>query len=573
MIDAAFRFLVFLIAAAGLLAVNLFVLRAIGTIWLDKGATIVPFKVVGGDQSLGPAMASLLQARLAELQRQLQQVQLGLTQSQAASCPAEPAKTVTEEHGEAGKLPPPTPVIRLISVPVATALFQPIDLSLNVGGVDVGSLLGWMQRTMTSSRVMQFTVSFADKEAVIAGDLAPLTGKKVGLWLETKQATPPQIADLLAHKLIAASSNDANLAALNAQDFQKFTRTLSAVAELNQRAARGASVRKEFSDQVPGLVDLTRAAPRWIDLIYFAANVAENAGDNSQALVLYERLRTELSRTSAGAQTRASVTAEEVKSKLEGLRSAPPTGFFDDLAPRLLSPTGLFEFGSNDPAKMYGSVSTRGIGGTDIQFGLASWSLRRGTLTPLLLKMRDTNPQRFYELIGSGAEGIDSLLSCDPKAAAAFIAQAVQGGHLDPDWQLRFARLGAEPEFQRVQVVTLEPFFRRAIRLADQWGLRSEQGLSQMFDLVFFRGSMPKRASEAVTAAIEKFREDEHREPNERDRMKLIAEALAESLPGTLPSQFPRMRELYFADPTKSNRGGIPSLEELGLGQKAFRAT
>jgi hypothetical protein len=74
MIDAVLRFVTFLMVAAALLAVNLFVVRSIGKIWFERGATIMPFKIIGGDQVDGPAMATLLEARFGELQRQLKEV-------------------------------------------------------------------------------------------------------------------------------------------------------------------------------------------------------------------------------------------------------------------------------------------------------------------------------------------------------------------------------------------------------------------------------------------------------------------------------------------------------------------
>jgi hypothetical protein len=575
MIDTALRFLTLLIVAAALLAVNLFAVRSVGKIWFDRGATITPFKIIGGDQALGPAMATLLQARLAELQRQLKHVQLGLTQParEPPSCARVPGKISSEEHEEDGKPPAPIPTIQLVSARGSTALFEPIDLSVSVGGVDVGSILGWVQRTVISSRVIQFTASFASEEAVVAGDIAPLTGKEETVWLETKQVTPPQIADLLAHKLIAASADDDNIAALSAESFQKLTRSLSVIAELNQRAARGASVGKELSRQLPDLMDLVQVAPHWLNLLYFVASVAESAGDNSRALILYERLRTDLSPPLASADQKTSVGYEQVDLKVKDLRSAPPTGFFDEVAPRILSVTGQFEFGSTtEPARMYGSVLVPRWS-EDIEFGFAFWSLKRGNLAPLLRRMRETNPQRFYEIVGPGAEEIDSLLGCDANRGEAFIAQTVRDHKLDKEWQSYFARLGAEPEFQKVQVATLEPFFRRAIGLADQLGLRSEQGLAQMFDWVFLRGAIPKKTSDAIATRIQRFRGEEHRDPDELDRMKLIAEVLADSLAANQVNAFTRTRILYFADPTKSNTTRFPSLESLGLRQNAFRKT
>ena len=173
--------------------------------------------------------------------------------------------------------------------------------------------------------------------------------------------------------------------------------------------------------------------------------------------------------------------------------------------------------------------------------------------------MRETNPQRFYEIVGLGAEEIDSVLGCDAKAAEAFIAHTVRDRRLDTDWRSRFRQLGAEPEFQKVQVATLTPFFRAAIGLADQFRLRSEQGLAQMFDWVFIRGPrIPKKPSDEIEEQIQKFREEQRREPDEQDRMKLIAGVLADSLPANLPGlESVRSRIRYFGDPMKKQQSWV----------------
>src|SRR5262249_52781198 len=144
------------------------------------------------DDSMGAALAMMLQARLEALVGQLDSVQDGLAKSGTASA----AETDVTRVGD----------VRLWAQNVAlhTGLLRPVDLKLSVGGVDVGVVLPWIQRRLSSRRTLHFTVYTNDAGAQVFGSVAALRLKGDALRLAVaanagKSPSFDAIVDRLAH--------------------------------------------------------------------------------------------------------------------------------------------------------------------------------------------------------------------------------------------------------------------------------------------------------------------------------------------------------------------------------------
>jgi len=261
-----------------------------------------------------------------------------------------------------------------------------------------------------------------------------------------------------------------------------------------------------------------------------------------------------------------------VAAKIKELRTALPEGFLTGLGRRIIALTGLFEFGSDSPEKLFGTV----LGdprGDDISFGVASWNFRTGTLAPLLLEFQRTDPRRFGELLAEGASEIDAVLAGDRDAGLAF-ARRIQENKfkIAEPWRSRFEALGPEPKFQDVQVRTLEPFFRRAVALADEYGLRSERGLALCFNVIFVQGGVRGKARDQINAAFTAFAQEHRREPGEVERMRILANAVTESW--RMSRDFIRViraRYLLIANGSGPGPRGAIDLNERGIGLADFR--
>jgi hypothetical protein len=95
-----------------------------------------------GDDELGKALAQMLQARVQSLFQELRDAQQGFTANVRA---AAVAKSVREA---------PIADVRILTHVVAlqTSLLQSVDMKLSVAGVDVGGMLPWLQRRLSSRR-------------------------------------------------------------------------------------------------------------------------------------------------------------------------------------------------------------------------------------------------------------------------------------------------------------------------------------------------------------------------------------------------------------------------------------
>ncbi len=129
---------------------------------------IVPLTVIDSqgktNDELGKALAQMLNARLQSLSYELQDAQSAFTTDVRASAfPQEAA-------------PAPVGDVRLWTQAVAlqTALLQPIDLKLSVGGVDVGGIIPSVQHWLRSDRMLHLTLYAQETDVQVFGSLAAL---------------------------------------------------------------------------------------------------------------------------------------------------------------------------------------------------------------------------------------------------------------------------------------------------------------------------------------------------------------------------------------------------------------
>jgi hypothetical protein len=47
---------------------------------------------------------------------------------------------------------------------IPTAVFQPVNIDVKVGGVEVGGVFAWLQRTVVKPKTLTFTVYIGDAE-------------------------------------------------------------------------------------------------------------------------------------------------------------------------------------------------------------------------------------------------------------------------------------------------------------------------------------------------------------------------------------------------------------------------
>jgi hypothetical protein len=295
MLDNAVRISVLLLSGVTLALVLSAYLRFCFQEILGTGEIVIdPITVIDDagkkDDSIGAALALMLQARLESLVAQLDSVQGALKKSGTASA----AEADVSRVGD----------VRLWTQNVAlhTGLLRPVDLKLSVGGVDVGLVLPWIQRSLSSRRTLHFTVYTNDTGAQVFGSVAALRlkGDAVRLVIAANAGKSPSfdaIVDRLAHEIIRrrlAGDSSNRVALLSVPEFETLTAIMVSAADSNKRSVRGLPVQNDFAELVPRITALADGVPDWPELSYFAAWIADKARDAATATKYYQHIAARL---------------------------------------------------------------------------------------------------------------------------------------------------------------------------------------------------------------------------------------------------------------------------------------
>jgi hypothetical protein len=241
-----------------------------------------------GDDELGMALAQMLQARLSSLAGELRDAQAGLTTDVHASA-LKDARSVALVGD-----------VRLWTQTVAlqTGLLQPVDVKLSVAGVDVGGLVPWMQRWLTSRRTLHFTIYFHSDGVEIFGSVRALRLPDDALRLtvsgaEAKAPSLVTIVDQLAHEILRrylAQDKTNRIELLDSAEFISLADVLVNAAQINRMAIRGRPTSDEFAKLVKPAAALADKVPNWPELGYLAARIADSGRDSANALLYYRRV-------------------------------------------------------------------------------------------------------------------------------------------------------------------------------------------------------------------------------------------------------------------------------------------
>ena len=191
----------FIAAGFVLLACNVWFVSAVFHAVTGGDLVIAPVKVVGGTGNTsaeGETLARLIIARLHTREWELQQSQSSLKDETAGQAGERGGRGAVVPHGvTAGILGTPKTAV------LNAQLFEPTNIDVKVGGVDVGGLLPSMQRWFAQDRTLSFAVAWEGKSAIVAGNIDALgLGKTKPLWMTIDDATEKSIADAIALALI-----------------------------------------------------------------------------------------------------------------------------------------------------------------------------------------------------------------------------------------------------------------------------------------------------------------------------------------------------------------------------------
>jgi hypothetical protein len=345
--DNLFRLVTYLIIGAVLLYGNIWCLRTLRAAFQSNEYVIMPIKLIGQedkDGARGIGLAVMLQARLKQIEGEIADAQQQFSATQSK-------KPVTPRSLPGVNAVRFIPLINAETVRLPTSLLEPANINVTVGGVQVGGVVLWIQNLLVRQRTLSFTFYLVDaNKTIVAGDAKPLSGTDNGaIWFEARGSQDKVISELSYELLLKHLTNDNGKridSFLSRAEFQIFADALVQAAKLNGEDAIATVPRRdEFGAIFQKIWPVaSKHASGWPEFGYFAANLAESAGDNEKAAQLYADFKEAASTPGASANVIALIKDGTVDRKIASL-SASPTG-----PPE---PNGRFDY----PVTMAGSTA------------------------------------------------------------------------------------------------------------------------------------------------------------------------------------------------------------------------
>jgi hypothetical protein len=216
---------------------------------------------------------------------------------------------------------------------------------------------------------------------------------------------------------------------------------------------------------------------------------------------------------------------------------------------------------------------TGNFDGQGLSFGLMNFTIKAGSLIPLLLEFINRYPDRFlaaFEIDAARFREIMVATKPDPSNPKRrirdvgrqmefvnhemnAIPREAKGNKIIEPWKTYFDRLENDPEFQKIQVKAVRRALDRARYWYDYFGFKTERGFAFMFDLVSSHGGAWLNASKfhgRRIALLRKLLADKQAKLGrenltELEKMEAIANMIAD-VSSTKWREMVRKRKLWF---------------------------
>src|SRR5215831_20385166 len=146
--------------------------------------------------------------------------------------------------------------------------------------------------------------------------------------------------------------------------------------------------------------------------------------------------------------------------------------------------------------------------GQGLSFGLLNFTIKAGSLIPLLQEFINKYPSRFSAAFGKDADRFKEIVFAtkpdpahpkqrirDVGRQMAFvnnqmnaIPHEAKGNRIIEPWRTYFRRLEEDPEFKKIQVKAVRGALDHARDWFKKFGFKTERGFAFMFDLVSSHG-------------------------------------------------------------------------------------
>jgi len=260
-----------------------------------RGAVVIPPLTVAGPHNAetdgrGEALARMLQTRLQQIEHDLVASQDLLVRGRDAVTPSGVPGPQSSQGGTLTAIAPT--LIATQGVALQTRLLEPTKIKVEVGGVDVGGMIPWLQRLLVTRRTLEFTLYETDHSVIVTGSLQALgvTNQALRVEVSNEQGKPPNldsVASLVAmeieHRRLARDPTN-RVEVLSTEEFGTLISVLSATARLNRQTALGRPARTQFEALLEKIEPLASEVRDWYQLQLLAASLAESADRSDKAV-------------------------------------------------------------------------------------------------------------------------------------------------------------------------------------------------------------------------------------------------------------------------------------------------
>jgi GH25 family lysozyme M1 (1,4-beta-N-acetylmuramidase) len=208
--------------------------------------------------------------------------------------------------------------------------------------------------------------------------------------------------------------------------------------------------------------------------------------------------------------------------------------------------TSTFETGR---AGGFGGL-TANVDGQGLSFGLMNWTIKAGSLIPLLKEFIEKHHDRYARIFGRDAERFRDMVFAtrpsadgrhkvrDVEAQMDFVRgqmnDAAQRTIVEP-WKAYFGGLENDPEFRKIEVAAARKGLAHARRWFDRLGFKTERGFVFLFDLVSSHGAwwldakkFHGRREKLLAERLAGKKAELGRALSERETMAVIANMIAD---------------------------------------------
>jgi hypothetical protein len=316
MIDDAVRIAFLVLSGLALVLISIWYvyfcfqeITGTGRVVIDP-LTVVTDDGKGSSDALGKTLAQMLQSdlesRVSEFQNAEKELALttsaGPRRAEASSLTAQGAEVVGNVRGWT----PDVPLKIFLLKPLGTGLLQPIDMKLSVGGMDVGGILPWLQRKISSRRTLHFTLYSHGDETEVVGSIAPLRvdGPAIRLLLKGEDGKAPSmrvVVDRLAYEIfrrtLAKDATTKKVDLLRPEEFVSLASVIVRAGDANRQSVGGRPAKDDFLAMLSEVTKLSDAVPKWPELEYFAGWIADKSSDSVTAVKYYQQVLSQSDRS------------------------------------------------------------------------------------------------------------------------------------------------------------------------------------------------------------------------------------------------------------------------------------